>query len=152
MLLAKDLRIVGEMAEPHLLFTPGVKTPSFTTGELSVNHAFARRFLSADADERDAQMCGFADVAAITLILALATTNVRKKTVGNKRARLGIGKAEHKQYSQITYLSLPEAATGAKHRSGDERAAVRMHLRRGHPRHQHFGKGNAQVKRIWIAP
>src|SRR5262245_8943799 len=81
-------------------------------------------------------------IGGALLILARATTNVRKKTVGNKRARLGIGNAENKQYSQITYLSLPKT-TGAKHRSGDERGAVRMHLRRGHPRHQHFGKGNA---------
>jgi hypothetical protein len=27
-----------------------------------------------------------------------------------------------------------------------------MHLRRGHPRQQRFGKGHTAIKRIWIAP
>ena len=98
-----------------------------------------------------ASLCNF---AAIVLIECLAASNTDKKIVNNKRARLGIGAPENRKYSRITYLDLPRQASARPDSDGSEQEPrhVRMHLRRGHPRHQHFGKGNAQVKRIWIAP
>jgi hypothetical protein len=91
---------------------------------------------------------GQLDVSAAVLILSLATRNTVKTTVSNKRAKFGIGKRRDGGYTRITRLSLPRSGTASDRGTGKKR----MHLRRGHGRTQHYGPGNQQTKRIFVAP
>jgi hypothetical protein len=94
---------------------------------------------------------GFSNLVLQDLLIALlATRNVEKSTRENKLKRLGIGKKADR-FDFITTVALP------KHLDDDEDhpptgSAKAPHLRRGHIRRQHFGEGNQQVKKIWVAP
>lgn len=84
------------------------------------------------------------------LIVFLATRNAQKVTKENKLAKLGIGKSRNR-FQFTTTISLPselpdDAANPPKG------GAVAPHLRRGHIRRQHYGKGNELEKKIWIEP
>jgi hypothetical protein len=91
------------------------------------------------------KMCNW---SAAFLIIALATSNIEKKAVLNKMAKLGIGK---KKNSSITYLHLPKILYVGGTSTGTGQTK-RMHLRRGHRRKQPIGPGRTQHKDIWIAP
>jgi hypothetical protein len=150
LLLIRNLRI-RQPETPRLLFTNGGTRLSFANGELaalSPNTNWADLALRQGKDP-----LGLLDTVAVFLILALSARNSEKKVVDNKRARLRIGKGENRKYARITYIDPPrQSAARSPGGEGAERASPRMHLRRGHQREQHFGKDNAQVKRIWIAP
>ena len=49
-------------------------------------------------------------------------------------------------------LRIPGVGEGGSGITIGERKRVRLHLRRGHKRTQHHGRGNKQVKNIWIEP
>jgi hypothetical protein len=154
-LLIKNLRLRNMPKNIDGLFVEGTKTFNFAIGEVHYNNSFDWSGLRSPTDtdaEREANAAALCDVAAITLILSLATSNVDKKVINNKRARLGIGKSENKAYSHITYLKLPTTCGDHKSNDESERSSPKMHLRRGHSRRQRFGKNNAEIKRIWVAP
>jgi len=86
------------------------------------------------------------------LILLLATKNVDKKTTLNyKRSASPRVQKDSKRYSHTTLIKIGKITEsyGASTGLGGRR---RPHLRRGHIRTQRFGKGNAEVKKIFIQP
>jgi hypothetical protein len=98
-------------------------------------------------------LLGACDMAAMMLIVALATSNIEKRVILNKRAKLGIGKKQNRDYSGVTHLRLPRSSLRDASHGGRIGGIPRMHLRRGHGRRQHVGqRGGGQIKRIWIAP
>jgi len=152
-LLIKNLHLTHELESYRGLFQEGLKTPNFALGNVFYNTSFDL-CPSTDHSEREAEARAHCDVAAIVLIIALATSNVDKKVTENKRAKLGIGKSKHQHYRHITYLNLPKIVIERERHASqsDSHRIVKMHLRRGHSRKQHFGQGNAQIKLIWVAP
>lgn len=84
------------------------------------------------------------------LIVVLATKNAEKTTTKDKLAHLGIGKSKGR-FHYTTTISLPSILPDdpTNPPKGGTKAP---HLRRGHIRHQKFGKDNSQEKLIWIAP
>jgi hypothetical protein len=86
------------------------------------------------------------------LIMLLATKNIDKKTVENsKRAISPKSKKDSKYYSHTTTLKIGKITESYGSANGTG-GAKRPHLRRGHIRTQRFGKGNAEVKKIFIQP
>lgn len=94
---------------------------------------------------------GFSNLMLQDLLIALlATRNVEKSMRENKLKKLGIGRKSDR-FDYITTVGLP------KHLDDDEDhpptgSAKAPHLRRGHIRRQHFGAGNQEIKKVWIAP
>lgn len=52
----------------------------------------------------------------------------------------------------VTVVRIQKHMQGAERGPGGERMAVRLHLRRGHYRGQHYGPGNSKVKQVFIEP
>jgi hypothetical protein len=86
------------------------------------------------------------------LILLLATKNADKKTVINsKRSISPRAKKDSKNYSHTTTIKIGKITETYGSSTGTG-GTKRPHLRRGHIRTQHFGKGNAEVKKVFIQP
>ena len=86
------------------------------------------------------------------LILLLATKNIDKKTTFNhKRSVSPRTQKDAKRYSHTTLIKIGKITESYGSSTGSG-GAKRAHLRRGHIRTQHFGKGNAEVKKIFIQP
>lgn len=86
------------------------------------------------------------------LILLLATKNVDKKTtVNRKRSASPRTQKDAKRYSHTTLIKIGKITETYGSATGTG-GPKRPHLRRGHIRTQHFGKGNAETKRIFIQP
>lgn len=89
------------------------------------------------------------------LIVTLSACNVKKTTVENKLAKLGIGRNKSdskKRYPYITYLDVPDRIEETDSEHPGTGREVAPHLRRGHPRQQRYGVGRELVKMVWIAP
>ena len=86
------------------------------------------------------------------LILLLATKNIDKRTLSNnKRSVSPRSQKDAKHYSHTTTIRIGKITETYTSDVGGGRN-VRPHLRRGHIRTQHFGKGNAETKKIFIQP
>lgn len=86
------------------------------------------------------------------LILLLATKNVDKKTtVNSKRSVSPRTQKDAKRYSHTTMIKIGKITETYGSATGTG-GPKRPHLRRGHIRTQHFGKGNTEVKKIFIQP
>ena len=161
LVLIRNLCLTHNLTNMRMMNVVGIERQAIALGEVHAGPSMARWI-----DERDdtavpglsheqqklSKASALRDEVAVVLILALAARNSEKKVVENKRARLGIGKAENRRYARITYVDVPKQRSERSDREGLERASPMMHLRRGHDREQHFGKDNALSKRIWIAP
>lgn len=89
------------------------------------------------------------------IIVLLNTRNAVKSTTRDKLASLGIGrKSGRHAHEYVTTIALPRERDMAKAEGPGEPTGrhVAPHLRRGHPRDQHFGPNRAFVKRVWIEP
>lgn len=84
------------------------------------------------------------------LVVILASKGIIKETREHKLAALGVGKPS--RFSATTTIRLTTRLQVGNATESPSHRPSRPHLRRGHIRSQHYGKGNAQVKDIWIAP
>lgn len=85
------------------------------------------------------------------LIVVLATKNVVKTRSEDKLAKLGIGKKKRFRYTTTISVGAIEDDPDRPPSAGTGRHRV-PHLRRGHPRNQHWGPGNQYIKRIFVPP
>lgn len=89
---------------------------------------------------------------AALLVVLLATKNIKKdvETCNKPNSR---NRRERKlsQYSSVTTISIGKITETMRSGNGSG-SPVRPHLRRGHIRSQHHGKGNSEVKKIFIQP
>ena len=121
----------------------GDSNRSFDTGSNPVTFEFTRRLMQI----------------MDTFIVLMNTRNVEMRTVKPSckmnRTRRKKGKILLKPYAvvDIPYAySDGQSVRSAAVEPGRQRQSPRMHLRRGHIRTQHYGKGMEQTKRIWIKP
>jgi hypothetical protein len=86
------------------------------------------------------------------LKVLLATKNIDKKTTFNhKRSVSPRTQKDAKRYSHTTLIKIGKITESYGSSTGSG-GVKRAHLRRGHIRTQRFGKGNAEVKKIFIQP
>jgi hypothetical protein len=86
------------------------------------------------------------------LLVILATKNIDKKTVVNSARSISPrAKKDSFNYSTTTTIKIGKITEtyGSSTGIGGHK---RPHLRRGHVRNQHFGKGNAEIKQVFIQP
>lgn len=91
------------------------------------------------------------DNVANVLIVLLATRNAVKERKENKLAKHGIGKGI-KRYRYVTTIRPPHEGMEDDTEHQPTERTVTPHLRRGHPRTQHYGPGNQYTKQIMIPP
>ena len=84
-----------------------------------------------------------------TLIL-LATDEV--EMVGSGKRNVELISRDKPEYSSYTIRVKKGAIKGYYDGDGNPRKKMRLHLRRGHIRHQKFGSDSTQMKIIWIKP
>lgn len=93
------------------------------------------------------------DMVHSCLVLLHTRGIERERWIGDQRVKPHlIGRNEPR--NAYTRVMVREAAErqGDSHTSGDTRHRVRLHLRRGHTRQQHHGRGRTLTKAIWIEP
>ena len=91
------------------------------------------------------------DVSITLLVVLLATKNIQKDVQScNKPNSRNRRERTLSKYSSVTTISIGKITETM--RSNGNGGPVRPHLRRGHIRNQHYGKGNAEVKKIFIQP
>lgn len=84
------------------------------------------------------------------LVVILASKGVIKERKEHKLANLGIGKPA--PYAATTTIKLVTVLPDGDETEAASRRPTRPHMRRGHIRHQPYGKGRELVKDVWIAP
>ena len=85
------------------------------------------------------------------LMVILATKNIEKVT--KKNSLRAISPKQRKDAAKYDYTTTIKIGKITEtYSSGGGARNVRPHLRRGHIRTQHFGKGNAETKKIFIQP
>jgi hypothetical protein len=97
-------------------------------------------------------VCKIGEYMRYFLMVILATRNVVKATKKNMpRAISPMQRKDAEHYGHTTTIKIGKITEsyGASTGLGGRR---RPHLRRGHIRTQRFGKGNAEVKKIFIQP
>jgi len=86
------------------------------------------------------------------LVVLLATKNIEKEVeICNKPNSRNRRERTISKYSSVTTIRVGKV-TETVRSSNNSGGPVRAHLRRGHIRHQHYGKNNSEVKKIFIQP
>lgn len=102
--------------------------------------------------EQENYVNGIAEYLRYFLMVVLATKNVDKVTKENlTRSISPKQRKDSAKYQYTTTIKIGKITETYHFDIGGGRN-VRPHLRRGHIRTQHFGKGNAEVKKIFIQP
>lgn len=87
------------------------------------------------------------------LMVILVTKNIEKVTKRNSsRAISPKQRKDSAKYDYTTTIKIGAITETFTASPGGGARNVRPHLRRGHIRTQHFGKGNAETKKIFIQP
>lgn len=87
------------------------------------------------------------------LIVLLATQNADKTTKQNsKRAGSHAVRRDAEYFEYTTTIRIGKITESHEGSGSGTGAKKRTHLRRGHIRRQHFGKGGSEVKKIFIPP
>jgi hypothetical protein len=83
-----------------------------------------------------------------TMIVLLETKGVEKEFISTEKINLTSRNQPVDGYTIVRNYKSRDSYG----RRIDERKRVRLHLRRGHVRTQHWGRGNKYTKKIWIEP
>lgn len=145
----KNLKLSGILPTVEVarrMYMNNVQTYSMFNGDVYIHPAMKKHI---DEDRFKWDEGDILDALGSALIMALVTKNVEKETTSNKRAKLGIGKKENREYEYITRINLPHNLQAEYNATG---RTIKPHLRRGHSRHQHYGQGNEKIKMIFIQP
>lgn len=105
--------------------------------------------------EKDAS--GWASVVALSIaLLMLNTQGIEKEVIhtdriNKRRAAHNDGRPPIPRHTVVRIGTIYDRS-GKAHSVGGSGRHMPVHLRAGHVRHQHFGKGNEEVKLIYIPP
>jgi hypothetical protein len=86
------------------------------------------------------------------MLVTLVTRGIKQERwIGNKPV-VRDGFTSYKVYTRVLISEALIQGDGTRVIGANGRKAVRLHLRRGHVRHQRHGLGNSQIKLVFIEP